>query len=142
MRNTIILQGEGDKFEAPANAAITPGQLVELLSTGKIQKQATAKADVERAFAIEDYLQGKSIGDDYATDNIVQYLVLKSGDVVLAILADGEKVANGDKLEAALAGELQKFTNGTRLAVALEACDASDSAVMPVVERRIAVRIM
>ena len=142
-KRTIIVQEKSAvEFEAAANAAITPGQLVELLSTGKVQKQATAKADVERMVAIEDSLQGNDIADDYAVSATVFMRVMGSGDVVNIILADGETAVIGTKLEAALAGEVQAFTDGVKLFVALEAIDASDSAATPVVSRRIKVRVI
>ena len=34
---TIVLKGQGTASEATANAAITPGHLVELMSTGNIR---------------------------------------------------------------------------------------------------------
>ncbi len=142
-RNTIITKGDGMQYEAPAEAAITPGQLVELIASGNVQKQATAKANVERAFAIEDYLQGGGIADDYAVGANVLYRVFKSGDEVLAILADNNTVVIGDEVEAALAGEVQLLTSaGTNpIGVATEALDSSNSAVTPVANRRIVIRI-
>ena len=139
---TISPTGEAyEQFEALANAAITPGQLVELLSTGKVQKQATAKVDAERAVAIEDYLQGNDIADDYSAGAVVMYRIFKRGRLVSLILADGESVAIGDELEAALAGEVQKFTDGVKLFVAVNAVDASDSATTDVADRRIVGRV-
>ena len=140
-KRTIVVQEKSAvEFEALANAAITPGQLVELLSTGKVQKQATDEADVERMVAIEDSLQGNDIADDYVEDGTVFMRIFGSGDVCNLILADGETAVIGTKLEAALAGEVQAYTSGTKLFVALEAIDASDSAATPVASRRIKAR--
>jgi len=143
LRNTIITIETGIQYEAVANAAITPGQIVELLSTGKVQKQATASGVAEKAVAIEDYLQGNSVDDDYAADDRVLYRVFGSGAEVYLILADGESVAVGAKLELALAGEVQAVTTGgTVFAIATEAVDASDSAATAVNDRRIVCRIL
>lgn len=132
----------GIQAEAYANAAITPGQVLELLSTGKVQKQSTAGADLEGIVAIEDYLQGNGVSDDYAADDVVLYRTFKKGQEVNLILADGEAVVIGDELEYALAGEVQAFTSGAKKFTALEAVDASDSAATAVASRRIAVRVL
>jgi hypothetical protein len=115
--------------------------LVELLDSGKVQKQATAKADCERMFAIEDSLQGNDIADDYGAGAVVLHRVFGRGDEVLAILKDGEKVDIGDVVEAAGGGELQAYTNGVRLAVAVEALDLSATG-FAVAARRLVVRIL
>jgi len=141
-RAIIVQEKSAVEFEALANAAITPGQIVELLSTGKVQKNATAKVDGERMIADIDVLQGKDIADDYAANAKVLMRIMGRGDVVNAILKDGEKAAIGTKLELATGGELQAFTDGTKTFVALEAIDASDSAATAVASRRIKVRVI
>lgn len=144
LRNTIIVIETGIQYEAVANAAITPGQVVELLSTGKVQKVAAAKGVAEKAVAIEDYLQGNSVDDDYSANDRVLYRVFGSGAEVYLILADGESVAIGDQLELALAGEVQALTSAGEnvFAIATEAVDASDSAATAVNDRRIVCRIL
>jgi hypothetical protein len=84
--------------EYVANAAITPGMLVELMSTGKIRKHATASGNAEKTFAIEDALQGKGVDDHYAADDIVRVWSAVPGEVVYAIIADGQTIGIGDKL--------------------------------------------
>ena len=149
-RNTIVVHGDGVQFEALANAAITPGQLVEEMSTGKIRKHATAGAAAQKAFALEDFLQGKTIAQDISANNVCLYRCFRLGDEVYAILADGENVAVGDKLESAGGGELRKQVLTSSGAVAnpagligfaREAVDASDSKATPVDSRRLIVRI-
>lgn len=105
---TIILKGDGIRKEAKCTGAVTPGMLVEKLSTGNIRPHALAAGNAQRAFAIEDDLQGKTIADVYATTTLVQYEVLPPGAEVLAILNDGENVAIGDPLESAGNGKLRK----------------------------------
>jgi len=140
--NTIIVKGDGEQYEALANAAITPGQLVELMSTGKVRKVTAASAEQEKLVAIEDYLQGKTIAQDYAADAICLHRAFKSGDEVLLILADGQNVAIGDMLESAGGGEVKKYSAGVKLFVAREAVDASDSATTAVADRRIIGRVI
>lgn len=149
--NTIILKGDPARDEAIANAAITPGNLIELLSTGKVQKQATAAVPAQAMFAIEDEMQGNDLTDDYSAADLVQYAVFKKGQWVHAILADGEAAVIGSKLESNGSGELRvQDTNsdGTLtnpeaiLGIAREAVDASDSATTAVASRRIMVEIV
>lgn len=140
--NTIINVGDGIQYEAKAEAAITPGMLVEELSTGNIQKQATAKANVEYAVAIENYLIGEDIADDYATGDNVLYRIWGSGQAALLILKQGETVAIGDEVEAAGGGEVQLLTSaGTNpIGIARNAVDANASTATPLVNRRVIVR--
>jgi len=105
---TIILIGEGIRKERVANAAITPGHLVEVMTTGKLRVHATAAANAQKAFAIEDDMQGKTIDDAYAANAIVQYEVMQRGAEVNALIANGQTIAIGDPLESAGDGTLQK----------------------------------
>jgi hypothetical protein len=140
---TIVLKGRGIRNEAVANAAITPGHLVELMSTGKIRVHATAGGNAAALFAVEDDLQGKTIDDAYAANAIAQYEAVYPGCEVQAWIADGQNIAIGDFLESAGGGELQKHTADVDLnnssgdftvntnqivAVAMEACNMSGSA--------------
>jgi len=96
--------------EAIANAAITPGHLIELMSTGKVKVHATAGGPVKGAFfAVEDELQGNEIGTAYSSGDLVQYNHFRAGDRVYALLANGNNVAIGDLLESAGDGTLQKW---------------------------------
>ena len=61
---TVKLKNYGNIFnEYEANAAISPGMLVELMSTGKIRAHSTAGGNALRMFALENYLEGKDIND-------------------------------------------------------------------------------
>lgn len=122
--------------EYEANAAITPGMLIELMSTGKVRKHATASGNVLPMFAKEDSLQGKTINDNYAAGDRVQVWVPTRGDIVNALLADEQNVAVGDLLESDGNGRLQKYVadkgdSGSYIyptqiiGVALEALDLS-----------------
>lgn len=110
MSNTIKLKGCGRYEEAFANAALTPGHLIEVMSTGKVRKHATEGGYAERAFALEDALQGKTIDDAYAADDKVGYTLACPGDEVFAYIAAGENVAVGDRLISNGDGTLQKET--------------------------------
>jgi hypothetical protein len=95
-----------EEFEA--NAAITPGMLVEVLSTGKLRKHATAGGNALPMFAMEDSLQGKGIDDDIDSGDKVTAWVPQRGDHVNALLRDEQTIVIGDFLESDGEGRLQK----------------------------------
>jgi len=139
--NTILLKA--DELYNPnlsesyqANAGITPGHFVELLSTGKVRKHATAGGAITPLIAKEN-IGGGAITLDYSTDDLVQVAWLREGDEVYALLLDGENVAIGDKLESGAGGTLRKVVAdtsagtvkvGSIIATALEAVNMSGSA--------------
>lgn len=134
---TVRREGPPARFEAKANAALSPGHLIEILSTGKVQKHGTEGGACEKAFALENENYGKGIETAYATDEQVVYEIFKPGDVVLAIIADGENVSIGSKLESKGAGTLKVVAADTSagtvkpssiVGVALEAVNMSGSA--------------
>lgn len=136
MANTVKLKSYNNvQEELIAAAAITPGMLLEFPSTGKVAKHSSAGQNALVAFALEDELQGKSIADDYAGDDPVQVWIPGRGDVVYALLADGENVAIGDFLESAGTGYLRKHVADSAGTIypnnivgqAMEAVDMSDS---------------
>ena len=114
MPNTIVLkQGQAQRvqIEKVANAALYAGNLVELMSTDKVKKHATAGGDVAPImFALEDSLRGRGITDAYSAADIVTVWLPQRGDEVYALLADGQNVAIGDKLESDGNGCLTKYT--------------------------------
>ena len=134
MSNTIRLKGCGRYEEARANAALSPGHLIEVLSTGKVRKHATEGGLAERAFAIEDALQGNTVADAYAADDLVGYVLAAPGDEINAVIKAGENIAIGDKLVSAGDGTLIKSTSVSTsvtdpvvVAVAMEAVDLTDT---------------
>lgn len=150
-QKTIVIKGHGTRYEAVASAAITPGHLVELASTGKVEVHNSAGANVEKAFAVEDDLQGRVIDTAYSANELVQYNVMKPGEAVNAILANGQNAAIGSFLESAGDGTLNVhsedsgavtiYTNQI-VGVALEALDLSDSSGADPASARINVRII
>ena len=122
--------------EAQANGAISPGHLVELASTGKIQVHATAGGSAERAFALEAEESGGAIGTAYSDGDQVKYGIFPAGSIVVGRLYDGENAAIGNKLESQGDGTLRvvdtdasagEIIPGSIVGVALEAVDMSDS---------------
>ena len=143
---TIILKGHGVRREAVANAAITPGHMVEIMSTGKVKVHATSEGWGAKMFAVEDDLQGKDIATAYSAGAPCQYNVMAPGDEVYAILANGENAAIGDKLVSAGDGTLKEATSEANfdsiVGIALEALDLSDSSGADPASARIKVMIV
>lgn len=156
MSNTVKIKNYSDVMEeGTANAEITPGMLIEQMSTGKYRAHATAGGNVLPMFAVEDELQGKLISDAYAADDPVQIWIPGRGDQVNALLANGENAAIGNFLASNGDGylkvlDLQSADSDDALAaiygqqivgIAVTAVDMSGSSgVDP--DGRIAVRII
>lgn len=147
--NTIQVRGDYERYEALAGAAITPGMLVALNSASKVVVHPTAGGAAEKAFAVEDALQGSTIADAYAADDLVQYNIQKSGNIVQALINDGEVIVVGDKLVSAGNGYLAKMTGDSSaviveqfpVAIAMEAVSLDDSSTADP-SARIKVRII
>lgn len=132
--NTIKLKKYLDIVEEfVANAAITPGMLIELMSTNKVRAHADADGPVTpKMFALEDELQGNGITDAYSANNVVQVWVCVPGEQVYALLADGENASIGEKLVSNGNGYLKcasgdSSTEEAYVAIAMEAVDRSTS---------------
>jgi len=122
--------------EMQANAAITPGMLIEEMSTGKVRAHANAGQPALPMFALEDELQGGGIDDAYAADDRVQCWIPNRGDNVNALLANGQTAAIGSFLESNGDGYLRVYAASSEgvveypssiVGVALEALDLSSS---------------
>ena len=130
MARTISLKGDGILKERKANAAITPGHLIEVMNTGNVRVHSTAGGQAQRAFALENDLIGKGIDDAYAQNDNVRYAVFPPGAEVNALLVTGETVAIGDFLESAGNGTLQVSSTpveGSNVAIALAAVTGGGS---------------
>lgn len=110
--NSVKIKNYLNHFEEyEANAAISPGMLVEIMSTGKVRAHATEGGNAIPMFALENYPEGKGITEAYAAAEKVQCWIPVRGDEVYALLEDEQNVAIGDLLESNGAGYLQKITN-------------------------------
>jgi hypothetical protein len=123
----VHLLGKGRHEEGVAGGTITPGQLIELNSSGNYVVHSSSGGYAEKAFAIEDALQARTLDDDYAADERVSFVLAQPSDVVYAWLADGETVDSGTFLESNGNGDLKEHSSGAVVAVALEAVDLSAS---------------
>jgi hypothetical protein len=110
-KKTIKLKcyGEDITLNLVANAAITPGMIVEQLSTDKVQAHASAGQNVAPVLvAMENDLEGEAITDAYAADDQVRCWIPRRGDEAYLWLEDGQNVNKHDLLESAGTGRLQK----------------------------------
>ena len=136
-KNTIIVKAYDQvRDEKTATAvAITPGHLIERISTDLVQAHSIAGGPVNPWFAIEDAYQGKKITDDYAVSVIIFMWKPRPGDQIYAIADSGGAIVIGDFLESAGDGTLRRVGDipssagvleleGSIIAVALEAAAA------------------
>ena len=100
--NTVKIKKYSDVIEEfTAAAAIYPGMLVEQTpASTTLRKHATAGGNAIPMFALEDELQGKGLGDQYASGDKVQVWIAGRGDIVYARIADEANIAIGDYLES------------------------------------------
>lgn len=113
MPNTINLQGGPlVRFEAPADGAVTPGDLLEIdANATDVSVFSTAGGNAQPLFALENDLEGEDIDTDYADGDTVQVGHFGSGAVVYAWLDNSSGNANkGDPLEAHDDGSLVVHT--------------------------------
>lgn len=102
--------GEMNVEEKNAAAAITPGHLIERTSADTYQVHSTAGGIAFPMFALIDALQGKSISEAYAVGDPVRGWIPRRGDIVNALLADGQSVNPSTFLESAGDGTLRAHT--------------------------------
>lgn len=110
---TISLKGCPAAREGVANAAITPGMLIERMTTGKFRAHNSAGgARPSRLFMAEQEWTGKSIDTACAADDQIRVLNCKPGDQIYALVpASAAAIAIGDLLESAGDGTLRKAAN-------------------------------
>lgn len=108
MANKIVLKGNPDQETGTAGGTITPGHLLQLNSSDQYVVHGVAGGNHSAIFAIEDSLQGNSIGDDYTTGNKMQIVNCAPADEINAILHTNQTIAIGDYLESAGNGRLQE----------------------------------
>lgn len=110
MSNRIHLKGDTIYKEAPAVSVITPGDLVEQISTG-FRRHLTAAGNAMPMFAIENNVVGQGIDTDYPIGDNVIAGAMHSGDEVYALVsAAAAAIVVGDDLESDGAGKLRKAT--------------------------------
>lgn len=107
---TVLLKGKFSYRQGKANAAITPGMLIEQMSSGNLRAHATA-GGVKPApyFAREEEYVGSGIDTAYAANDSLPYVVAHPGAQVYAIVAAGaDAIVIGDLLESDGTGGVRK----------------------------------
>jgi hypothetical protein len=134
---TIDITGHGKKKEYKANAILSPGHLVELMSTGLIRVHATGGGAAQKMFALENSQAGGTTETAYAASDRVPVAVFSPGDEVMARLYNGETAVIGSLLESQGDGTLRVVDTDASwhdvklnsiVGMALEAVDMSGSA--------------
>ena len=110
--NTIKIKKYSDVIEefTSTAVAITPGMFLEMASASTVQAHSGAGENILPMVALEDEMQGNGIDDNYAVSTKIQCWIPYRGDIVYALLQDGEKVAAGDFVESDGTGYVQKYT--------------------------------
>ena len=94
-----------------AKAAFTPGEIIERVGTAGVlewQKFGTENEEHSNIIALDRPYLNEGIDDDYADGEMVDAWQLGHGDEFYGLLASGEDVEPGDKLECAAGGEVAK----------------------------------
>lgn len=104
--------------EGLAAAALTPGELLEVTSSGKLGPHSSSggAVGVKRVCLETIHADGEGtdqINIDYASADVVYYAQAQPGDVYYMFLAGSQDVSAGDFLESDGAGALQAVTPGT-----------------------------
>lgn len=131
--NTIVLKAKGHHDEGVADGAITPGMAVELAADGKYDQQTSALAEAlkgELLIAKEDALQGKTVDDAYAQDDVLFFYIPLPGDHVNALVKSGEDIDVNDVLVVEGGGSgLFVEAAGTEVKYQLKALEDSGGAL-------------
>jgi len=108
--STISVTAPSRTFERLANAALSPGHVVELISTDKVQKAGTAARPYARLVALEQSYIGKGITTAYASADQVICGVFDAGaEVTLRLPASAAAVVIGDRLQVNADGTVKKL---------------------------------
>jgi hypothetical protein len=121
--NTIWLGGPRTEIgDFTAKAAITPGHMVERVNTAGVwqwQKHATA-GGATNAIATEQNMLNLGVDIAYAAGDLVEVSELAGGSLVWGLIASGQNIAYGNKLESAGDGTLRILASGVALFQAVE----------------------
>jgi len=118
---------------------IYPGMLLNLNSSGNVEKHSDENGRAEALFAEEDALQGRTVDQVYELDSVTDKVLVSCilpglGCEVRALIQDEQEISIGDRLVSAGDGRLKAL--GTLdsgdidvfvIAVAMEDCDLTGS---------------
>lgn len=146
-KSVIVASSMGHRVEKVAAAAFTPGMLLEQTSANKFQAHSVAGGSNQRVFALEDSLRGNDIDDAYVADNQSFGFIARRGDLINALLADGETAVIGSKLVSNGDGYLKILVVDSAedyedlVGIAQEALDLSDSSGADPASQRLLIEV-
>lgn len=123
---TIVLKGKGHWDEGEADSAISCGMAVAMAADGNWDPTTST---VGLTLAVEDALQGKTVGDAYADGDRVFLYHPVPGDVVNVLVVSATNVAVGDKLAVGAGGKFAETANGNLVALEGPGVLAADALV-------------
>ena len=109
--NVIVIKGPVTYDEANADAAITPGHLIERTATG-VKVHATADGEAAKFFAGSDPSNSESWDTAYATGERVSIIKAQPGAQINAILADSNVAVVDSPLVSNGNGQVKVATVG------------------------------
>ncbi len=126
MPNTIVTKGSGIRKERIAEAAISPGMLMQVIANDNVQPHAVAGAPGQ-GIAVEYEVYGRAFDDDYAAGDLVFYETLMKGSEFQGyIAAAAAALTRGTFLQSDGAGGFVART-GTNVAIAVLLEDVDNS---------------
>jgi hypothetical protein len=135
--NTIWLGGPRQQVnDMAAGVAICPGMLVERYNPSgtqvRVRPHATASVATTRALATEASMLNKGVNDGYAINDLVEISELAGGSSAWALIASGQNITAGQKLESNGDGTLKAYANlGAALFAALESVNNTNGTAGP-----------
>jgi hypothetical protein len=102
--DTVLLRGEDVSYQrtsAEANGTITPGQIAEITGTDTsaandvdlVERYSTSAEKCAVRVALEMAKTGKTLEDDYADGDYLEYRVFDSGEEFYGLVFDGANAA-------------------------------------------------
>jgi hypothetical protein len=100
----------------PANAALTAYTNVKLLATGKVDLAGATDKVIGVVLQDCDPATGRNIADIH---------LINGTGIMYQTVGNATAIAVGDEVEQVAGGTIGKYTTGTKVGVALQACSAS-----------------
>jgi hypothetical protein len=133
--NTIYLDGPRTEIgDVAASEAICPGMLVDRFNSAGVwryRKHATAGGNTQRAVATEQSMLNKNVNEGYAANDLMEVSELAGGSNAWMLIASGQSIVAGQKLESDGAGMLRAIAAGTALFAALETVNNTTGSAGP-----------
>lgn len=145
----VLLKGAPNRFQRDAGGTITPGQLVQIGTNNRVTRHSAAGGQHYRWFAVERDYMGDEMDVNYLVNEAVEIQSARPGEVINALLKDGETAVIGSRLVSAGDGDVAVDATSsiadqdqTIVGIALTALDLSDSSGADPTSRRIQVLIV